>query len=411
MIPHFHILGSQTERPSSVKTIFADGSADKTFRPDVDMELSHWIPNRTPERFKADTSTEICMNFVAEQSVEGWDLAINNHMDVDGVLSIFTLVHSEFALQHRDTIVQAAEMGDFWSYGERPAQVLFQGLTLVMEEMRAEKADIRGIYEACFEKVFELIGRGDEQEHGRLEGEPAVADSKQETRLSRVTSSNHALSLNQPTDPPDLSPAIQAAPDEINLSISRIESGEIVRTVHHERFVHYALPSSMTATEDDLGKALHIPSFNSAIFADEMWLLPQARNRLDREKVQLVSAAAEGGWYYDLHYPGYMWAETPDAWRAPGFAFTGSTNAYYYGHQPLEEAVRALQKWETGDGEWTLVKELSPFSTIKGRNFPVVVSFVKDEQPARSQLAPEQVAELLAKAFVQGDKERIVTDV
>jgi hypothetical protein len=110
----------------SRKTIFVDGSPDQTFRDGIDMELSHWFPNRTPEKYKADTSTEICMNFVSEQSSADWDLAINNHLDVDGILSVFTLIHSEFALQHRETLVEATEMGDFWAWGNERAQRLFQ---------------------------------------------------------------------------------------------------------------------------------------------------------------------------------------------------------------------------------------------------------------------------------------------
>jgi hypothetical protein len=80
--PRLHILGTKTrERPSSVRTIFADGSADRSLRTGVDLELSHWYPNRTPESYKADTSTEICMNFVASADVN-FDLVINNHADV-----------------------------------------------------------------------------------------------------------------------------------------------------------------------------------------------------------------------------------------------------------------------------------------------------------------------------------------
>ena len=45
-----YVLGSRRPQPMSKRTIFADGSADETFRDDVDLELSHWLPNRTPQR-------------------------------------------------------------------------------------------------------------------------------------------------------------------------------------------------------------------------------------------------------------------------------------------------------------------------------------------------------------------------
>jgi hypothetical protein len=356
VIPHFFITGSQAERPASQKTIFADGSADATYRPGVDMELSHWLPNRTPAAYKADTSTEICMNFVAEQSTEGWDLAINNHLDVDGVLSIFTLVHNEFALQHRDTIVGAAQMGDFWAWGEQQVQVLFQGLTLFFMRLKQEKVDIREIYERCFEQVFTLI-------EGARSEEPQIREGL----------------------------------EALQRSLARVESGEIGREVYGERFALYTIPAELAQT--DLQKALLVPPFNAPL-AEMMWLLPTVRDKFDHEKVHVVATEGVGGWYYDLWYPGYMWAETPNSWQAPGFSFSGSTNGHYYGYEPLNEVVARLQAQEQGKGTWTLATQLSPFSSIRGRNFPVVLSFVSDEgQPAVSSQAPQDVSQMLAGAF------------
>ena len=89
----FDIQGSRRPRPVSARTIYCDGSAGEGFRPGVDMELSHWLPNRTPPRFKADSSTEICLNFAATGgALADYDLTLNNHVDVDGVLSMFAVV-------------------------------------------------------------------------------------------------------------------------------------------------------------------------------------------------------------------------------------------------------------------------------------------------------------------------------
>lgn len=352
---NFYILGSETRRPFSRNTIFVDGTHDDSFREGVDLELSHWIPNRTPARFRADTSTEICMNFIREESTDEWDLAINNHLDVDGVLSVFTLVHPDFARKHRNVIVEAAEMGDFWAWGEEPSQRLFQGLTLKMEALRGAKTDIRRIYEECFEEVFRLV----ETEHS--------------------------------------GDRVKLGMDALRESVDRVESGEIRRTVLHPRLVHYAIPRHLA--EANLAKALHIPAFNAPL-GDGAWLYPQTRNRWDREKVHLVSAETERGTYYDLWYPGYMWADTPHSWRAPGFHFSGSTNGYYYGYQPLEKAVARLYAMEPHRGRWKIARELSPFSSIPGRNYPVVVSFLgEDGHPAPSGISSETVADILSEAF------------
>src|SRR5262245_50943234 len=350
-----YVLGSRRPRPTSAGTIFADGSADETFRERIDLELSHWLPNRTPPEFKADTSTEICMRFVASSPHGSSDLAINNHLDVDGVLSVFTLVHPALALSHRDVIVATARMGDFWDWGERPAQILFQRLTSFQRQVDRESTDLQDIYEACFALVREVLTTG--------------------------------------TVPDEAGAGLAA----LAASDRRVETGEIARTVLSERFVHFALPARFA--EEDLERALHVPAFNVPL-SNRAWLLPQTRNRHDRERIQLVSVARGGGWSYDLWYPGYRWADTPNSWAAPGFSFSGSTNGYYYGHPPLAAAVDALRADERGPGKWVLATELSPFATIPGRNYPVVLSFVDEAgRPSTSTLPPEDVARRLAAAF------------
>jgi hypothetical protein len=81
------------------------------------IHFSHWEGNETPVELKADTSTEIALNLVAspnrDQFTKGIDLVTNNHFDTDGVLSIWTVLNGERALQYRDLLVAAAEAGDF----------------------------------------------------------------------------------------------------------------------------------------------------------------------------------------------------------------------------------------------------------------------------------------------------------
>lgn len=82
------------------------------------LDLSHWPGNRTPDRWKADTSTEIALNFARDPDAP-WgdhDLVVNNHFDTDGVLSAWVLVDPDAALAHADLLVAAAEAGDFQEY-------------------------------------------------------------------------------------------------------------------------------------------------------------------------------------------------------------------------------------------------------------------------------------------------------
>jgi hypothetical protein len=351
----FHIAGSRTARPGAQRVIFCDGGVDDTYRDGTDLELSHWIPNRTPRRFKADTSTEICFEFVAGGGLEeGFDLVVNNHLDVDGVLSVFVLLVGEEALPHRRRIVQAAEMGDFWGWGDTSAQELFQALSLLMSRLAVAKEDLQAIYADCFaEARAVLAGRRDA---AWAEGLGALA-----------------------------------------ASIALVESGDVTRTLCHSRFVHYTIPHAVARRDPDA--ALHAPRFNAPL-SPKTLLLPHARARWDRDRVQLVSVEATNGWYHDLCYPGYAWAETPRSWRAPGLVSAGTSNLHGLDHQPLANAAGTLAREETARGEWALARQLSPFSSLSGRSFPVVLSFMADGAPAPSALPPAVVREHLAGAFL-----------
>jgi hypothetical protein len=81
------------------------------------IHFSHWEGNTTPAEVKADTSTEIALNVVASPNrielTQGIELVVNNHFDTDGVLSVWTVLNGERALEFRDLLVSAAEAGDF----------------------------------------------------------------------------------------------------------------------------------------------------------------------------------------------------------------------------------------------------------------------------------------------------------
>ena len=81
------------------------------------VHFSHWEGNETAREVKADTSTEIAINLVGSPDkaalTQGIDLVTNNHFDTDGVLSIWTVLTGERALELRDKLIPAAEAGDF----------------------------------------------------------------------------------------------------------------------------------------------------------------------------------------------------------------------------------------------------------------------------------------------------------
>jgi hypothetical protein len=83
----------------------------------ISVHFSHWEGNETPAEVKADTSTEIALNLISspnrDRLTRGIDLVTNNHFDTDGVLSVWTVLTGEPALELRDKLISSAEAGDF----------------------------------------------------------------------------------------------------------------------------------------------------------------------------------------------------------------------------------------------------------------------------------------------------------
>ncbi len=351
----FHIQGSRRPRAASGRTIYCDGSAGEGFRPGVDMELSHWLPNRTPPRFKADSSTEICLNFAATGgALADYDLALNNHVDVDGVLSMFAVVEPVLALAHRAMLIQAAESGDFLAWSDAPAMALCESLKLLQQRMAG--ADPVDICAACFERTRSVLGG-------------AV--------------------------PAEVEPGLAA----LHVSVDAIDRGVVAREPRGERFVHYQLPAAWA--EQDLSRCLHVPSFGEPLSARAA-LWPQARARLDAQRVQLLSVPHAGGWFHDLWLPAYVWADIVERWRPPGLVHAGAEEGHRLEHAGLQAAAQALQHDETNAGRWLLAQTLSPFGALEGRGFPVVLSFIHDGCAAPSALPPQRVREQLAALFERG---------
>jgi hypothetical protein len=357
-IERIHLLGADAPRPPSNRTIYADGSADADFRPGVDVELSHWVPSTTPARWAADSSTEICVRFVADQPDEHYDLAVNNHADVDGILSLFVLTHGDLALAHRDTIVGAAEMGDFWAAGDRPAFRLFQEIVLTVGRASAAGWELADLYSAAFDVAVGVLTDG----HPEPE---AVATGWQVLEGGRA----------------------------------RIDTGEVAVETFGERLVSYRLPRLDT---EGLASALVVAPFNVPV-DDAVWLWPHTRNRDHGQHAQVVSVDTADGWLHDLWLPGYSWAYTPDRWPVPGLVSTGDSNAWLVDDPELDDAVARLQGLERADGRWRVADQLTPFTCLEGRGFPVVAAFVDDTgTPAASSLDPDTVAAAFAPAFSDG---------
>lgn len=98
----------------SVRKISVDGLVPNSFH------LSHWVGNDTPAALKADTSTEIALNFISDPHYKSLfpnaNILTNNHFDTDGLLSVFTLLYPDKAEKMAKTLICTAEACDFSSF-------------------------------------------------------------------------------------------------------------------------------------------------------------------------------------------------------------------------------------------------------------------------------------------------------
>jgi uncharacterized protein DUF6687 len=333
------IAGGASPRPDSARTAYVDGRASDSLRPGVDVELSHRFGNRTPRQFRGDTATAICLRFA--EAGERADLAVNDHLDVDGVLAMLVLAYPELALGARRTLLQAAEMGDFFGWGDPPAQELYQGLALHL-------ADLPGL-------------------------DPVLAAARAIER---------ARSLLIPAPRAELLPGLRA----LQLSARLIDRGDVRRRAWGARFVQYEVPLELFGPA-----AQYLPVLGEPL-SEACLLWPHARSRLDRERVALVSIALPGGWAHQLHYPAYCWADTPQSWRPPGLEEDGR-----FLHPPLLAALVRLQSLERGDGQWLHAMRLSPQGGLGA--FPIAAACMKSGAMAASTLKPDLVAQLLSAAY------------
>jgi hypothetical protein len=159
-----------------VRKLSVDGTVSNS------IHFSHWEGNRTPLAVKADTSTEIALNLVGsperEQLTEGVELVTNNHFDTDGVLSVWTVLTGEGALELREKLIAAAEAGDFSEYSSQDgvrASIVIQGSDvsvpgeesgspLVRQLAGGASADDARSYELILPEVERVLTRTDDYE-------------------------------------------------------------------------------------------------------------------------------------------------------------------------------------------------------------------------------------------------------
>jgi hypothetical protein len=238
------------------------------------IHFSHWQGNETPVEVKADTSTEIALNVVTSPNrdalTQGIELVTNNHFDTDGVLSVWTIINGERALELRNELIPAAEAGDFSEFttehavrasiaiqgSDQPVTAGDSGSPLANQLAGGPVDDDARAYELVLPQVERLLTRTDEYED------------------------------------------LWRGPwQQIETSIESFERG--ASTV--EEFSDARL-SLITVARDVFASSGFDPARHAAPFT--------AISRYAKGQLFLIAIPYQNGWAYRIDYPYYSWAET-----------------------------------------------------------------------------------------------------
>lgn len=101
--------------------------------------FSHHHPNNNHPRYAADTSTEVVLRFLATEDARPFEnyTVTTHHVDADAVLPVWSLLHPEAALKHRDLFVRTARAGDFFTYIDDESAKLNFIVEALFQRMRA----------------------------------------------------------------------------------------------------------------------------------------------------------------------------------------------------------------------------------------------------------------------------------
>ncbi|MGZ8765153.1 MAG: DUF6687 family protein [Acidimicrobiia bacterium] len=99
-----------------IPNVIVDGSAQA----DTVLTLSHWPGSPTPAALRDDLSAQIAFHYLdrPEHHVRA-EVVSNNHVDQDGLASMYALIDPEGARSRREQLVDVARAGDFATFAAR----------------------------------------------------------------------------------------------------------------------------------------------------------------------------------------------------------------------------------------------------------------------------------------------------
>jgi len=238
------------------------------------IHFSHWQGNETPDEVKADTSTEIALNLVGSPKREALtrriELITNNHFDTDGVLSVWTVLTGERALELRDRLIPAAEAGDFSEFTNETA---VRASIVIQGSDQASPSDQGG----------SPLAR-------HLAGDEVFDDARAyELVLPEV---ERVLTR---TD--DYESLWRSAWRQIAAAIESFERGRSTVQEFNESKLSLIILAPEVFSSSGFNPTRHAAPYT-------------AISHYAQGEIYLITTPIAGGWAYRLDYPYYSWAET-----------------------------------------------------------------------------------------------------
>jgi len=238
------------------------------------IHFSHWEGNQTPIEVKADTSTEIALNLVASPNrlklTQGIELVTNNHFDTDGVLSVWTVLNGERALDLREQLIPAAEAGDFSEFSTENsvrASIVIQGSD------QASPSNESGSPLAAYLAGKEISDDAQAYDLVLPEVEGVLRNTGEYETLWRSGWD-----------------AIASAIESFEKGLSKVEEYQDARL------------SLITLAPEVFSPSGFNPTRHAAPYT--------AISRYARGQIFLIATPFRDGWSYRIDYPYYSWAET-----------------------------------------------------------------------------------------------------
>lgn len=313
------------------------------------IHFSHWEGNQTPAEVKADTSTEIALNLVGspnkQKLTQGIELVTNNHFDTDGVLSVWTVLNGERALDLRAQLIPAAEAGDFSEFSTEDgvrASIVIQGSD------QASPNNETGSPLAAYLAGKEISD----------DAEAYALVLPEVERVLRNTSEYESL--------------WRSAWAAIASAIESFEKGESIVEEHPD--VHLSL---ITLAPEVFSPSGFNPTRHAAPYT--------AISRYARGQIFLIATPFRDGWTYRIDYPYYSWAETlvrPRVKRHDFGALISQLNQIEQNHDG---------RWKLDNSEMTsVVKFLDGSNTL-----------------AASKLRPDELVSLIQAELLSKNAARV----